>query len=67
MKYKKYILTFTGDPETVAFLRRKVRKEHGSLGEARALGRAAKTLFGVEYKVASVAVPRLEAERVKSL
>ena len=69
MKYRKYLLSFPkGDPSAVAFLKsRGVAGEQPDLATARAKGRAAKLLFGVEYKVASVAVPRLEAERVRSL
>jgi len=67
MKYKKYILTFWGDPETVAFLKRHIKEQQDNLGHARELGRAAKLLFGVSYKVTSVTLPRPTAERVKSL
>ena len=47
MKHKKYLLTFDGDSEAVAFLARKLPKQHGSLGKARELGRAAEALFDV--------------------
>jgi len=67
VKYKKYVLRFEDDPEAVAFLKRKVPERHDSLGTARELGRCAKVLFGVEYKVTSVTVPRPTAERVRSL
>ena len=67
MKHKRYVLTFDGDPEAVAFLARKLPKQHGSLGKARELGRAAKALFDVRYKVTSVTVPRPTAERVRSI
>jgi len=65
--YKRYILTFTGDSEAVAFLERRIKKEQPDLATARMLGRAAKTLLGVEYKVTSVTLPHITAERVKSL
>ncbi len=67
MKYKRYVLKFEGDPEAVAFLARHVQEQHGNLERARALGRAAKLLLGVEYRVTSVTLPRPTAERVKSL
>jgi len=67
MKYKKYVLTFTGNPETVAFLKRHIKEQQDNLGHARELGRAAKLLFGVSYKVTSITLPRPTAERVKSL
>jgi len=56
MKYRKYVLTFRGDSETVAFLAERVRREWPNLGEARKHGRAAALLFGVEYNVKSVVV-----------
>jgi len=67
MKYKKYILRFTGDPDVVFFLKRHIKEQQDNLGHARELGRAAKLLFGVSYKVTSVTLPRPTAERVKSL
>jgi len=67
MKYKKYILRFTGDPEIVAFLKAHIKEQQDNLGHARNLGRAAKLLFGVSYKVTSITLPRPTAERVKSL
>ena len=67
MKYKRYILTFTGNPEAVAFLKKHIKEQQDNLGYARELGRAAKLLFGVSYKVTSVTLPRPTAERVKSL
>ncbi len=67
MKYKKYILTFDGDPDVVAFLKAHVAERQPDLGYARALGRAAKLLLRVDYKVTSVTLPRPTAERVKSL
>ena len=67
MKYKKYILRFDGNPEIVAFLKKHIKEQQDNLGHARELGRAAKLLFGVSYKVTSVTLPRPTAERVKSL
>jgi len=67
VKYKKYVLTFTGDPGVVAFLKARVPEHHDNLGTARELGRCAKALLGVDYKVTSVTVPRPTAERVRSL
>ena len=67
MKYKQYILTFKGDPEVVAFLEKRIAKKQPNLGHARALGKAARLLLGVEYTVTSVTVPRPTAERVRSL
>ena len=67
MKYKKYVLRFEGDPETVAFLKKHVAERQPNLGRARSLGRAAELLLGVEYKVTSVTLPRPTAEKVRSL
>lgn len=67
MKYKRYVLSFGGDPEVVAFLKRRVPEQQDSLATARELGRCAKVLLGVSYKVTSVTVPRPTAERVRSL
>jgi len=67
VKYRKYVLTFAGDPEAVAFLAGHVDKRWPSLEQARARGRAARLLLGVEYKVRSVVVPRPTAEGVKAL
>ena len=68
MKYKRYILSFKGDPEAVVFLKQKaVSGQYSSLGQARRLGRAAETLFEVDDNVASVTVPRATADRVRSL
>lgn len=67
MKYKRYILTFKGDPETVAFLEKRVAKQQDNLGRARNLGRAAHLLLGVDYTVTSITVPKPTAERVRSL
>ena len=67
MKYKRYILRFDGNPETVAFLKRHVSEQQDNLGYARELGRAAEVLFDVKYKVTSITLPRPTAERVKSL
>lgn len=67
MKNKVYILSFTGDPESVAFLKRKVKAQQSKLATARSLGRAAEELFDVRYSVASVDVPRPTVERVKSI
>jgi hypothetical protein len=66
VKHKKYLLTFVGDPEAVAFLQARVPKQWDRLGEARARGRAAKLLLGVQYKVTPVEKPRV-AGRVKSI
>ena len=67
MKYKRYILTFKGDPEIMAFLKRHISEQQDSLARARSLGRAAKLLLGVDYKVTSVTLPKPTAERVKSI
>ena len=72
MKYKRYFLKFDSadrerDQEVLDFLRRHVAEQQGDLGRARALGRAAKLLLGVDYKVTSVTVPKPTAERVRSL
>ena len=67
MKYKQYILKFEGDPEIVTFLKVHIKEQHDSLSRARDLGRAAKALCGVSYKVTSVTLPRPMAERVRSL
>lgn len=69
MKYKRYVLRFDGDPAVVAFLKRHVDEQHASLGKAREKGRCAKALFGVEYKVRPITLPKpAQAERpVKSL
>lgn len=67
MKYKRYLLKFKGDPEIVAFLGRHVREQQPDLARARALGKAARALFGVEYEVTSVTLPRPSAEKVKTL
>jgi len=67
MKYKRYVLTFGGDPEVVAFLKAHVKEQHDSLAHARNLGRCARVLFGVDYKVTSVTLPRPTAEKVRSL
>ena len=66
MKYKQYVLTFTGDPEAVAFLKRKVARTWPRLGPAREAGRAAAALFDVEYAVTPVERARV-AGKVKSL
>jgi len=67
MKYRRYVLSFSGEPETVAFLAGHVRREWPNLGEARRRGRAAKLLLGVDYGVKSVVAPRPVVERVKAL
>ena len=68
MKYKKYILTFSGDNKAaLSLLRTQISREQDNLGRARALGRAAKLLFGVSYNVTSVTLPKPTAERVKSI
>ena len=66
MKHKKYLLSFSGDPEAVAFLARKVPRQWGRLGKARAAARAAELLFDVRYRVTPVEKPRV-AGRVRSL
>ena len=67
MKYKQYILTFKGDQEVIAFLEKHIAKKQPNLGQARALGKAARLLLGVDYTVTSITVPRPTAERVLSL
>ena len=66
-QHKRYILAFTGNPETVAFLKRHVSEQQPNLARARELGRAAKVLLGVEYRVTSVTVRKPTAERVRSI
>ena len=54
MKYKRYILTFSGDHEIVAFLEKHVPREYASLRDAKDRGRAAELLFGISWAWQSV-------------
>ena len=54
MKYKRYVLRFSGDPEIVAFLEKHISTEHNTLRDAKATGRAAELLFGVEWEWQSI-------------
>lgn len=58
MKYKRYRLSFSGDPEIVAFLEAHIPKEFGRLQDAKERGRAAELLFGVSWQWQSVTLPR---------
>ena len=57
MKYKRYTLTFSGNPEIVAFLEQHLPREYSRLGDAKARGRAAELLFGVSWEWESRTLP----------
>lgn len=70
MKHKKYLLHFDGDPEAVAFLKKKlpaVYEGNGALSRANAHARAAKVLFGVKCRRTSISTPTPQAQRMKSI
>ena len=58
MKYKRYILTFSGNPEIVAFLEQHLPREYDNLRDAKDRGRAAELLFGVSWEWSSRTLPR---------
>ena len=66
MKYRKYKLEFSGSQEALAKVQ-DIPRMWDNLGKARAAGRAAKVLYGLEYSIASILLPRPIAERVKAL
>jgi len=55
VKYKQYILTFSGDDsEALKLLRQRINSNQSRLRTARELGNAAKLLFGVDFEIESV-------------
>ena len=57
MKYKRYRLTFWGNPKVLEFLAEYIPKEYDTLRAAKEHGRAAELLFGVTWEWKSVTVP----------
>ena len=58
MKYKRYTLTFSGDPAIIAFLEQHLPRDYANLCDAKDRGRAAELLFGVSWEWQSVTTAR---------
>ena len=66
MKYRKYKLEFSGPQGTLAKVQ-DIPRMWDNLGKARAAGRAARELYGLDYSVTSILLPRPTGKRVKAL